>query len=213
MLEIFVPLVIVLVVVGLIFLLSRKYSTQFEILNGRFLILLAGVLLIFGWVKTSNYVWLLVSGLLISFGVRFDQKLRRLVASRKYNPHPSMQDLESRRMRIRISNIDYAPKDLYSQTPFEAHIIRRIPGPDRPDYWIAELINPLQWEQNGKEKEISHLVLAARFVGDQMIRGIKDRPVGIAYVTDQSLLKDEKLAFQKSEYVAIGIIDDISSAA
>lgn len=213
MLEILVPLVIIFIAVGLIFLLIRKYSNQFEMLNSRFLILLTGVLLAFWWVKTSNYAWLLVSGLLISFGVRIDQKLRSLVATKKYTPHPSMQDLEARRMRVRISNIDYAPKDLYSQTPFEAHIIRRISGSDRPDYWVAELTSPLQWEQNGKKREVSHLVLAAQFVGDQMTRGIKDRPVGIAYVTDQSLLKDEKLAFQKCEYVAIGIIEDISAAA
>ncbi len=141
-----------------------------------------------------------------------DQKPRRLL-SKNYVPHPSMHDLNARQMRVRISNIDYAPEDLYSQTPFEADIIRSIPGSDRPDYWLAELTKPLRWAQNGNEKVVSHLILTMRYVGEQMERGIKERAVGIAYVTDQSLLEDKKLAFDKCDYVAIGVVEDISSAA
>ncbi len=141
-----------------------------------------------------------------------DQKPKRLL-SKNYAPHPSMHDLNARQMRIRISSIDYAPEDLYSQTPFEADIIRCISGPDRPDYWLAELTKPLRWAQNGNEKTVSHLVLAMRHVGEQMTRGIKERAIGIAYVTDQSLLEDNKLTFNKCNYVAIGIVEDISSAA
>jgi hypothetical protein len=131
-------------------------------------------------------------------------------SSKEYTLHPSMQDVKVKPMRIRISDIDYAPEDLYGQTPFEADIVRYIPGSDRPDYWLAELARPIDWNQNGQQKEISHIILATRYVGDQMTRGIKQRPVSLAYVTDKSLLTDERLTFHKCAYVAIGTIDDIS---
>jgi hypothetical protein len=37
---------------------------------------------------------------------------------------------------------------------------------------------------------------------------VKNLPVGIAYVTDISLLEDSELDFSKSAYVAIGIAPD-----
>ncbi len=212
MLEIIIPLLVIFIAIGLIFVLNRKYSNELALFNGRFLILLTGVLVAIWWLKTLNYFWLILSILLLGLGMKVDQKFR-IFSSKKYFPHPSMQNLNSKQMRVRISSIDYAPEDLYSQTPFEADIIRCISGPDRPDYWLAELTKPLRWAQNGNEKTVSHLVLAMRHVGEQMTRGIKERAIGIAYVTDQSLLEDNKLTFDKCNYVAIGIVDDISSAA
>lgn len=161
---------------------------------------------------SENIQFLLVTlfSFFIGYGAGFDRIIRKSIAMKKYVPHPSMQNLASIPMRIRISNIDYAPGDLYKQTPFEANILYRIPGKDRPDYWLAELTKPLLWDHNGKVEEISHIVLATRNAGEQLERGMKGRPMGIAYVTDKSLLVDTRLAFRKCAYVAIGLLDDIS---
>jgi hypothetical protein len=110
-------------------------------------------------------------------------------------------------MKITVTSVDYAPDDLYEQTPFEAELLRQIPGPDRPDYWLASLPKPLRWRRDGKDTQVTHLVLAARWVGGQIARGMRTTPVNIAYVVDESLLTDAALDFQKSAYVAIGVAD------
>lgn len=116
-------------------------------------------------------------------------------------------------MRVKISSVDYAPDELYAQTPFEAVLIREIPGTDRPDYWLAVLATPLRWLRNGVETSVTHLVLAARWQGTRIGRGMSRMPVGIAYVVDESLLNDARLDFGKCEYVAIGVADDLSADA
>jgi hypothetical protein len=110
-------------------------------------------------------------------------------------------------MRIRFDNVDYAPEELYEQVPFEAEFIRMVPGPDRPDYWLASLIKPLRWNREGQETEVTHLVLAARFMGMSLEPGLKSAGVNIVYVVDPSVLNDTVLDFNKGVYVAIGIGD------
>lgn len=112
-------------------------------------------------------------------------------------------------MRVQIRSVDYAPNELYDQTPFEADLIREIPGPDRPDYWLATPTKPIRWFRNGAETFVHYLVLTARWEGTRIGRGMNTLPVGIAYVVDETVLDDERLAFEKCEYVAIGVADDI----
>lgn len=111
-------------------------------------------------------------------------------------------------MRLRITAVDSAPDDLPAQIPFEAELLREIPGPDRPDYWLARLAEPIEWAIDGRRLRISHLVFAARLSGSRIEAGIRRLPVGIAYVTDPSLLDDDALDFDKCQYVAIGSVDD-----
>lgn len=115
-------------------------------------------------------------------------------------------------MRIRVTSVDYAPPELNEQTPFEAELLRRISGKDRDDYWVAELAKPLRWVSEGGEKAVTHVVVAARWQGTQIGRGMKGLPVGIAYVTDGSPLADPALDFKKCAYVAIGIADESQEA-
>ncbi|MDH3316618.1 MAG: hypothetical protein OER43_12760 [Gammaproteobacteria bacterium] len=114
---------------------------------------------------------------------------------------------------LRITSVDYAPDDLYRQTPFDAKILRKIPGSDRPDYWLARLLNPIHWLQDGRELEISYLVLAARWADTQISAGIRQLPIGIAYVTDPSLMDDEALDFDKCKYVAVGVAEDAAHSS
>lgn len=108
-------------------------------------------------------------------------------------------------MELTIINVDYAPDELYKQTPIVVKLLREIPGDDRPDYWLGEAKRPIKWIQENHEKKITHLVLVARWEGTRIEPNAKDLPVGIAYVTDQSLLNDARLDFSKCSYVAIGI--------
>jgi hypothetical protein len=110
-------------------------------------------------------------------------------------------------MNIKVTGVDYAPDDLYAQTPFIARILRQLSGPDRDDYWLAELMTPLKWQHDGTESFVSHLVVAARWVGGVIAPGAHYLPVNIAYVIDQSLLSDVRLDFAKSHYCAIGVAD------
>lgn len=106
-------------------------------------------------------------------------------------------------MDLTVSTVDHAPGDLYDQIPFAVALLRELPGPDRPDYWLGELTAPLRWAAAPDGPvEVSHMVLTARWQGTSIGPGAKQLPVGIAYVTDQSLLEDDELDFAKCEYVA-----------
>jgi len=113
-------------------------------------------------------------------------------------------------MDLTIESVDYAPEELYGQTPLRIHLLREIPGPDRPDYWIGKVDIPIKWVENNIEKEITHVILAARWVGTRIEPGVQDLPVGIAYITDPTLLEDKQLDLEKCSYVAIGLSHDSS---
>lgn len=110
-------------------------------------------------------------------------------------------------MNIKVTSVDYAPEDLYGQTPFTARILRQMPGPDSPDYWLAELPTPLKWRHDSTDSLITHLVVTPRWVGGVLAPGAHHLPINIAYVTNASLLSDTRLDFAKSHYCAIGVAD------
>ena len=108
---------------------------------------------------------------------------------------------------FRITSVDYAPDDLPAQVPIEGTLLRRIPGPDRPDYWLAQLLEPVSWIDNGVGRSVTHLILAARYEGQTIREESEELVVGIAYVVDSSLLEDMRIDFAKCRYVAIGEMD------
>jgi hypothetical protein len=111
---------------------------------------------------------------------------------------------EGGEMRYKITDVDYAPEELYSQVPFEVRLLRQIAGPDRPDYWLAKLGKPLLWKNDGKEISVTHVILAARYIGAAIGPGEQTVTVGIAYVVDATAIDDELLDFKKCHYSAIG---------
>jgi hypothetical protein len=108
-------------------------------------------------------------------------------------------------MQLTITSVDYAPGDLYEQVPLVVDLIRQIPGDDRPDYWLGALQTPIRWLVENQPREVTHLIVAARWQGTAIDVGVENLPVGIAYVTDQSVLSDDHLDLAKCTYVAIGI--------
>ena len=115
-----------------------------------------------------------------------------------------------RRMQLTIYDIDHAPEELHEQTPIVVDLLRQIPGDDRPDYWLGAVQRPIRYIKDNFELSITHLILAARWVGTQIAPGVQHLPVGIAFVTDATLLEDERLDFQKCDYVAIGMSSETS---
>jgi hypothetical protein len=113
-------------------------------------------------------------------------------------------------MKIRITSVDYAPPELECQIPFEVELLRKIPGTDRPDYWIAVVTKPLLWSKDGRELQIKHLIVCARWQGTEIGPGMRPIPIGIAYVVDSSVLDDSILDFKKCAYVAIGLGQEIN---
>jgi hypothetical protein len=109
--------------------------------------------------------------------------------------------------RVRLTEVDAAPEDLYAQIPRDAVLIQRMAGPDRPDYWIARLAAPLGWSDGGVLKAVDHLVLCARFAGQTLDTPFDRLVVGIAYVVDATLLSDPALSFDKVRYIAIGVVE------
>jgi hypothetical protein len=116
-------------------------------------------------------------------------------------------------MQLTITSVDYAPGDLYDQVPIVVDLIHEIPGDDRPDYWVGSVQTPIRWLVDNHDREVSHLVLAARWQGTAIAAGVENLPVGIAYVTDQSLLNDTRLDLSKCAYVAIGIATETGADA
>ena len=116
-------------------------------------------------------------------------------------------------MQLTIVSVDYAPEELHEQTPIIIDLVREIPGTDRPDYWLGELDKPIKWIDENREREISHVILAARWEGTRIESGAKDLSVGIAYVVDESLINDATLDFAKCRYVAIGISHETSDGS
>jgi hypothetical protein len=108
-------------------------------------------------------------------------------------------------LQLTIVDVDYAPAELHRQTPIVVDLLREMPGDDRPDYWLGAVRNPIRWMDDNRERQITHLIVAARWQGTRIEAGARNLPVGIAFVLDQSLLDDVKLDFSKCRYVAIGI--------
>jgi hypothetical protein len=146
------------------------------------------------------------AGVLIVLGLAY---VRRQQPSQPSQPGQPAPPVAPGALRFRLTDVDSAPADLAAQVPCEGVLLRRIPGPDRPDYWLARLDAPVRWSQAGTVRTIDHLVLASRLVGES-IEGTSSRlDVGVALVLDPTLSTDERIDFAKIAYVAIGVLERV----
>jgi len=112
-------------------------------------------------------------------------------------------------MELTVRGLSFKAGNRSDDVPLTVTLLRELPGPDRPDYWLGELRQSLVWVSETDETfEISHLVLASQWEGTAIHAGVKRVPVGVAYVTDPSLLEDDRLDIEKIRYVATGVADD-----
>jgi hypothetical protein len=112
-------------------------------------------------------------------------------------------------MKINVTSVDHAPSELEGRTPFHVELMRKIPGSDRPDYWLGVAAQPIRWLKEGREVQVTRIVVSAPWQGTQVGPGMKQMPIGIAYVTDSSILDDSFLDFKECAHVAIGVADEL----
>lgn len=135
------------------------------------------------------------------------------------------------RPKIVITRVDSAPDDLFEQLPVHAELVRILPGSDRPDYSLAVAKKPIHFrttvaalEQAGVDPSAADpqmirvhddgsadlvvfgLVLCARVAGETIHLAMQDFPVNIAYVIDNTQLRDASVDFSKSYFAAIGFV-------
>jgi hypothetical protein len=115
-------------------------------------------------------------------------------------------------MKLAVTSVDYNPPELNDQIPFTAELLRMLPGPDRPDYWLAKADTPLRWIDDNHQRRIEYLVVCARWQGTQIEPKMSNLPIGIAYVTDSAQITEPSLSFDKCKYVAIGIASKVAGA-
>lgn len=113
--------------------------------------------------------------------------------------------------RFRVTAVDSSPPDLPSQVPFEFELLRQIAGPDRDDYWLAQLVRPLTWASSSRNREIHFITVASRYEGAHVTPEVRRITVGLAYVIDDSLLGDASLTFTKVEYAAIASAERVAT--
>ena len=102
---------------------------------------------------------------------------------------------------LELTSADYCPDDLHEQLPVKIETLRNMPGLDRPDYWLAKCEVPLCWKEQGLK--INYLIVACRYIGTKLRKGVGNVTIGVAYVTDESILNDKNLQFEKCVYVAV----------
>lgn len=102
-------------------------------------------------------------------------------------------------MILHLIDCDYAPEDMETQLPITCALVRMIPGSDRTDYWLAKCEKSVIYEN----ENVNYLIIASRFVGEKIEKGMGCIVVGVAYVIDETLVQDTELNFDKCRYVAI----------
>ena len=136
---------------------------------------------------------------------RRNRKAHRLVHAVE-RQNTAYENIQINHLKLEIFETDYAPEDLPHQLPITVSLIKMIAGSDRPDYFLAKVENKILWG----DEPIEYLIIAPRLVGTIIDKGVKNIALGIAYVTDSSVLDDERLSFDKCKYVAICIANEIS---
>lgn len=128
------------------------------------------------------------------------RKKKKLI--NKVNAEVTEAELEAMKtvdIKAELTECDCCSDELKKQLPVKCTFIRMIPGKDRSDYWLVQCETPIKYQNT----EINYVILATRFVGEKIKKGMGSHIVNMAYVIDETLIKDETLEFNKCEYVAI----------
>ena len=106
-------------------------------------------------------------------------------------------------VELELKASDYGPDDLPEQLPVKISVLRQMPGPDTPNYWLAKCASPIHWKK--QDLDINYLIVGCRFVGAEMKKGIGNIALNIAYVIDESIINDTVTQLEKCVYVAVCI--------
>jgi hypothetical protein len=115
-------------------------------------------------------------------------------------------------MRLRVTSTDYSPEEIDRAVPFELRLLRELPGPDRQDYWLSELISPIVVTIHGQQRNVTHFIVTTRWQGTRIASKVENLPINLAAVVDMSQLTDSSINFTKSEFIAIGVASEAEGA-
>lgn len=119
----------------------------------------------------------------------------------------------------------HAVPELQRQLPITAKLVRRIPGSDRDDYFLAVLDGPIKYhpsaqfdwtrpqpefiatDDDGQFVWIYAVIIASLFAGTQIHASMRGFAVRFAYIIDNSAGRDEQLDFAKCDPIGYGSID------
>ena len=104
------------------------------------------------------------------------------------------------RLQFEIVSFDSASEELQNKLPILATIIDRKGSPDGGEYYLAELLKPIE----SKGRVISYLIVGGRMVGQGISPAMEHLGINIAYVTNNDLVSEEMMDFSKAEFTAIG---------
>lgn len=131
------------------------------------------------------------------------------------------------RPRVVFSAVRSGPAGLVAAIPLSGELAGVIPGPDRPDYCLVVLDDPIDFEiPDDFDRErirqtaidqmtldlddnvsITAVVIAARQTGTQISPTMVDLAVNVAYVLDESVLTDETLEFDRVHFAGIATLN------
>lgn len=128
---------------------------------------------------------------------------------------------------LQIDLFDSGLEGHESQLPVSASMLRWIAGPDRPDYALLRFDAPFEWTPGPAvdrdrigallpgaspgSVQVHYGVIAGRIVGERPHNGMRQFPVGLAFVLDEAVLTAEALRFEAIEYVAVALVSDTST--
>ena len=102
-------------------------------------------------------------------------------------------------MKFKLFDMDLGPNDLQDQLPIKVTLIKEyFNSSSESDGWLAKCANPIKYG----DLQIDFVVIKPRFVG-VTIKSAKRICFGVAFVTDNSMIKENSIDITKSEYVAI----------
>ncbi|WP_304111695.1 hypothetical protein [Mycolicibacterium bacteremicum] len=121
----------------------------------------------------------------------------------------------------------YAIPEFQNQLPINVRATRQLPGSDRDDYFFGITERALKFhpqpgfdwtraqrdfvgvDEAGHFLVVRGIIICSLFSGTQIHSGMRDFAVRVAVVVDNTLHEDERLSFEKCEYVGQGTIDDL----
>lgn len=131
-------------------------------------------------------------------------------------------------MDVVLHDADVCLPQLEPQLPLRARLYRFLPGPDRPDYVLAVLTEPIRFaftasELDGANIEVSRMdparyrigadgtvtgvvhgvALCARLRGDVVNPTMRELPVNLAYVMDQTQMSAPELSMDNIIFAGI----------
>jgi hypothetical protein len=114
---------------------------------------------------------------------------------------------------LSITSVDYAPQEIEDAVPIQVILTRQVPGSDRSDYWLGELPVPIKWVIENQQQIARYAIVSSRWVGHPIELQVRQVPINLALILDESQISEQIVNLSKSKFIAIGVADEISDEA